>query len=425
MNQPLRRIAVVVMIMFAMLLANASYTYLFRHDMLHNDPNNRRVRNEQFAQDRGPIMVGSAAIAESKPVNDKLKFQRTYPDGPTYAAITGYFSFDFAASGLERTYNDELAGLSDSLAMRRALDRLTGKQPKGATVETTLDSRLQKAAAKALQGSRGAIVALDTRTGAVKALVSAPSWDPNDLATHDLAAANEAWQKLNTDETRPMVNRATREFYPPGSTFKVVVSAAALEAGRTPESMVESPHTITLPGTKTVLPNQSAACNGKITFTRALSNSCNTTFALLGMELGEQRLADQARKFGFGQRPLPELRAIASQFPSQLEKPQLAQSSIGQFDVRATPLQMAMVAQAIGNDGILMEPYLVQTVRAPDLSVISEHKPRELARAVSPQTAESLRTMMKAVVERGSGRRAAVPGLTVMGKTGKIGRAHV
>lgn len=418
MNKPIRRVALVALAMFAALLVNASYTFVFRHNALASSDYNRRVRNEQFAQDRGPIMVGNTAIADTKPTTDPLKFQRVYPDGPTYAAITGWYSYDYAQSGLERSFNKDLAGTSDSLAVQRTMDKLTGKPAKGATLETTIDPTIQAAAIKALGDAKGAIVALDPKTGAVKALVSTPTYDPNQLATHDLAAARKAWQSLNGDPDRPLANRATREIYPPGSTFKLVVAAAALENGMDPSTMVEAPDSITLPGTNSKLPNQGHCGNTKITFEKALMHSCNTSFALIGMNLGEQKLAEQAQKFGFGARHLAELSGVASKFPTGMNKAELALSSIGQFDVAASPLQMAMVGAAIANDGIVMEPYLVQTVRGPNLQVVSSHKPKEIGRAMSAENAKKLRGMMISVVKGGSGKRAAIPGVNVAGKTG-------
>lgn len=418
MNKPIRRVALVALLMFAMLMVNASYTFLFRHNQLSTSDYNRRVRNEQFAQDRGPIMVGNLAVADTKASNDSLRYQRVYPEGETYAAITGWYSYDYAQSGLERSYNGDLSGTSDKLAVQRTVDKLTGKLPKGATVETTIDPKLQAAAIKALGSAKGAIVALDPKTGAVRALVSTPSYDPNQLASHDVGAARQAWTSLTGDKDRPLANRAAREIYPPGSTFKVVVAAAALENGMNPDTMVEAPNTITLPGTNTSLPNQGNCGNKKITFEYALMRSCNTTFALVGMSLGENKLAEQAKKFGFGERHLDDLGGVASTFPTGMNKAELAQSSIGQFDVAASPLQMAMVAQAVANDGKLMEPYLVQTVRGPDLQVISSHQPKELGQAVSADTAKKLRQMMVSVVKGGSGTRAALPGVQVAGKTG-------
>jgi len=233
MNGPIRKVSVVVMVMFLALMLNSTYSYLFRTDSLNADPANRRVRDSQFGTDRGDIMVGNTAIVTSTAVDDQYKFQRSYTQGTLYAPVTGYYSFLFGGSGLEKYYSAQLSGTSDSQFLQNLVNTATGSRPKGATLETTLDARAQQAAAQALGNRPGAVVAIDYTTGAVKALVSSPSFDPNTLASHDLAATQTAWTALNSDSSKPLTNRAAREIYPPGSTFKLIVSAAALESGMT------------------------------------------------------------------------------------------------------------------------------------------------------------------------------------------------
>ncbi len=229
------------MVMFLALMLNSTYAYLFRSDSLNANPANRRVRDSQFGTDRGDIMVGNTAVVTSNPVEDQYKFQRTYTQGALYAPVTGYYSFLFGGSGLEKSYSAQLSGTSDAQFLQNLVNAATGKRPKGATLETTLDARAQQAAAKALGDRPGAVVVLDYTTGAVKAMVSSPTFDPNALASHDLSATQDAWTKLNAAEGTPLTNRAVREIYPPGSTFKLVVSAAALESGMTPDTAVPSP----------------------------------------------------------------------------------------------------------------------------------------------------------------------------------------
>ena len=237
MNGPIRRVSVVIMLMFLALMVNASYAYVFRTQSLNNDPANRRVRDAEFGTDRGDILVGNTPIVTSTPVDDRFGFQRSYLQAELYAPVTGYYSFLLGGSGLERYYSSQLAGTSDVQFLQNIVDLATGKRPQGASLETTLDARAQQAAANALGDRPGAVVALDYSTGAVLAMVTSPTYDPNRLASHDIAATQEAWTALNDDPAKPLVNRAAREVYAPGSTFKLVVSAAALDqafVGRAP-----------------------------------------------------------------------------------------------------------------------------------------------------------------------------------------------
>lgn len=419
MNRPIRRVAFVAMLMFALLFANGTYMVLFRQASLDAQPQNRRVRDAEFAQDRGSILAqGQTEIATTSAVEDRFDFLREYPDGELYAPVTGFYSYDHARSGLESSYNSELAGTDDSLFVRRLIDLVSNRTPRGATVETTILPAAQRAAAEALGNNKGAVVALDPQTGAVLALVTSPTYDPNDIASHDLEKADQAYQGLAEDPDRPLANRAVREIYPPGSTFKLVTAAAALADGKTPESKVASPDRLKLPNTTTFLGN-STNCGGKTTsLERALAVSCNTAFASLGIELGQDKLRTQAQKFGFDQRHLNDLSGVASQFPDDMDPAQTALSAIGQFDVAASPLQMAMVTAAIANDGVLMEPYLVSQVQAPDLKAIQTHRPRELSQAMTPEHARMLQQMMVSVVDRGTGANGKISGVEVGGKTG-------
>jgi peptidoglycan glycosyltransferase len=419
LNRPIRRVAFVTMLMFALLLANGTFLVLFRENALAANPANRRVRDAEFAQDRGSLLAANKTeIATTKPSKDRFEFQRTYPQGRLYAAITGYYSYDHASTGLESTYNPQLAGTDDSLFVRRLVDAVTGRTPQGASVQTTIVPRVQRAAARALGSNKGAVVALDPKTGAVLALVTSPTYDPNGIASHDVEDADRAYKALARDLDRPLTNRAAREIYPPGSTFKLVTAAAALADGKNPNSTVASPDRLKLPGTSIFLPNSTNCGGSRVTITQALRVSCNTAFANLGLQVGEDKLREQAVKFGFGQRHLRELSGAASQFPDKLDDAQLALSSIGQFDVAASPLQMAMVSAAVANDGVLMEPYLVSMVQAPDLRPIQTHKPTVLSQAMSAEHARELQQMMVAVVTQGTGANAQIPGVEVGGKTG-------
>ncbi|HEX5907850.1 MAG TPA: penicillin-binding protein 2 [Propionibacteriaceae bacterium] len=417
MNKPIRRVAVVALLMFGLLLANGTYMMIFQQQSLAAQPQNRRVRDAEFAQNRGAILAaGKTEIAETVPSKDRFKYQRVYPEGELYAVITGFYSYDRGSTGLERTYNAPLSGTDDALFVRRLVDMATNKTPEGASVQTTIVPKIQKAAADALGNQKGAVVALDPKTGAVLAMVTSPTFDPNDIAGHDIEAAGKAYDRLASSSQ--LSNRAAREIYPPGSTFKLVTAAAALADGKTPDSMVDSPDPLKLPGTRVYLSNSTNCGGTKITMTQALKVSCNTAFANLGMDVGEDKLREQAQLFGFDRRHLDDLGGVASQFPDKLNEAQLALSSIGQYDVAASPLQMAMVAAAIANDGVLMDPYVVSTVRSQDLKPIETHKASELSTAMTPKNAKDLQQMMSEVVSAGTGRSAQIPGVEVAGKTG-------
>jgi len=408
------------MLVFA-LLANLTYINIAREEALEADPNNRRAREAEYDIHRGQILAGPVVIAESvakdPDPNDPLKYQRVYIDGPMYAHITGFYSQTYGSTGLEHSYNSYLVGTSASQWMQRTVDTLSGKSLQGASVVTSIDPVLQQSAWDALQGYTGAIVAMDPHTGAILAFVSTPSYDPNQLASHDIDVEQEYWVSNDHGNSPAMHDRASREFAHPGSTFKLVVAASALESGLTPDTMVDTPSRVLYPGSTTYLYNSSNCGNTQVTLTRALQLSCNTAFANLGRGLGPTALQTQAEKFGFNDTLLPELGGVASQFPQDLDDAFIMQASIGQYDVQATPLQMAVVASSFLNGGRQPDPYLVQEVRAPDLSVLYEHQVKTTP-VVSPATAASMKEMMIGVVTNGTAQGAKIAGARVGGKTG-------
>jgi peptidoglycan glycosyltransferase len=423
-NAPIRRVAAVVLLMFGALLLSSTYIQVVQAGSLRDRPNNRRTLLESYSRERGPILVDGAPIARSTPTSDDLKFQRQYVDPQLYAHLTGSYSFVYGATaGVERAEDPLLSGSSDVLFYRRLVDLVSGRQPQGASVELTINPAAQKAADTALGDQRGAVVALDPRTGAILALVSHPTYDPNRLAGHDVSAVAKAYASLNADKGNPLIDRAIAgDLYPPGSTFKLVTAAAALSSGKfTETSVVPGPAELTLPQTTAKLPNDfSGACGpgDKVDLTTALQISCNTAFGYLGLTLGGDALRDQAAKFGFGDRISIPMPVTPSSVPSGMNPPQSAQSAIGQFDVRVTPLQMAMISAGIANQGVVMSPYVVKTVRSPDLSVIRQASPQQLSRAVSPEVAAALTRMMLKVVQSGTGTEAQISGVQVAGKTG-------
>lgn len=434
MNSPIRRLSFVVALLFASLFVSTTMIqFVFAKD-LNARPDNRRTLLSTYARERGEILVGDQAIAKSVPSNDQYKFLRTYPSGPEFAHITGYYSFFGAAGGLENAENGWLSGSSDKLAFRRISDFFTGRKTTGASLELTVNARVQEAAIKALDGRKGAAVALNPTTGEILAMVSNPTFDPSTLATHDLDKVDAAYQKLNADKDRPLINRTIGgDLYPPGSTFKIVTAAAALESGRfQPDTVLPGPAELDLPQTTVGLPNignRSCGPDDKTTFLHAMEISCNSAFGHLGLELGADALREQAAKFGVGDQLSVPMRVTPSSVPAELNPPQLAQSAVGQYDVRVTPLQVAMLSAGVANRGIVMKPYLVKSVLSSDLSVIERSEPEELSQAVSSDVASQLTEMMQAVVEDGSGKPAQIDGVEVAGKTGtaetdRVQRAH-
>lgn len=433
MNKPIRNLAIGCLVLLLALLVNATYLQYWRATELNSlaeHPDNRRVLNEDFSRPRGDILVGTRAIAESKPVDDQYEFQRNYPAPLRYAHLTGFFSRDAGIGGVEATENMVLSGNDAKLFVKRVIDMVGNQTPEGGSVRLTINAAAQKAAYETLRSlgprTQGAVVALQPTTGRILAMVSSPTFDPSRLATHDFSAALKAKQGYLDDELDPLDNRAIEETLPPGSTFKLVTAAAALESGRyQPDTMVPGGARLDLPLTTTDLVNHTGGgCGGdRITLTQALMVSCNVSFGDVGMKVGAEKLREQAEKFGFGRRYFTDLdddltRQAVSRFPENPDAPQTAFSSIGQFDVSATPLQMALVAAGIANNGQVMRPYLVDEIRTSDLDVIDKTEPEPLEQAISPATARELTDMMVAVVDGGTASSAQVPGVQVAGKTG-------
>lgn len=417
MNASIRRTALVATVLFLALMVNVSVVQLWREASLSADNRNRRVLDAEFAQNRGAILAGDTQIATTTPVKDRFKYQRSYPLGGLYATVTGWYAYDFGRSGLESKYSTELAGTASSQTLDRLVDTFTGATPVGATIQTTINPKLQQVAMQQLGTKKGAVVALDPKTGAILAMVSTPTYDPNTLATHDLTAARAAWTALNADATRPLSDRGTREIYPPGSTFKLVTAATALENGMAADTLINTPSQLTLPNSTSVLGNESNCGNTQQTMDRALQLSCNTAFANLGAMLGADKIRAQAEKFGFNTTPMTDLNAAKSQFPTKVDAAQTMLSAIGQYDVAASPLQMAMIVSAICNDGVLKTPYLVSEVRSADLRVLYRHGPDD-KQAMTASSAQALQQMMVNVVQKGTGTKAQVAGVVVGGKTG-------
>lgn len=435
MNKPIRNLAVACMLLFVALLVNATYVQYWQADdltSLSKHPDNKRVRDAEFSRERGAILVRGKAVAESNKSDDSYKFQRAYPKGAQYAHLTGFFSRDWGLAGVEATQNSILSGSDSKLFVTRVIDLVDNEPPKGGSVTLTVNPDAQKAAYDGLralgENVRGAVVAIQPRTGKVLAMVSSPSYDPNRLATHDFVEAGRAKQRLLENDLSPLNNRAIEEVLPPGSVFKLVTAAAALDSGEyEPDTQVPGGATLDLPQTSTDLVNESrGSCGGDtITMTQALQVSCNVSFGDIGLKVGADKIRDTAEKFGFGTRTFTDLddsltKQALSRFPEDPDKPQTALSAIGQFDVATTPLQMAMVGAGIANGGVVMKPYLVDEIKSPKLDVLEKTDPEQMPDqpAMSSAAARDLSQMMVAVVDGGTGRTAQIPGVDVAGKTG-------
>jgi penicillin-binding protein A len=431
MNKPIRTISIFCLLLFVALMINATWLQYWKADSYNKDPRNRRVIEAAYSRERGAILVGREPVAESVESDDEFDFLRTYTEPFKYAHATGYFSF-FDQTGVERSQNDVLSGDDDLLFVNKLVDLLSNKSGKGGNVQLTLDRDAQDAAFEALtnlQDSTGApvqasVVAIQPSTGRILAMASLPTFDPNKLASHDFAGVKTDYDRLQADPAQPLLNRAIQLSLPPGSTFKLVTASAAIESGKyTYDSEVPGGTTFQLPqttGSSGEIDNEGRSCGtDKIPFSQAMENSCNTSFAQLGVELGADALQQQAEAFGFNDHYLDDIGPQAiSNFPDDANEPQAGQSAIGQFEVRATPLQMAMVAAGIANQGVVMKPYIVDSIQSPELETLKQTEPEEYNRAISPETADQVTQLMVDTVNSGTATAGAIAGVQVAGKTG-------
>jgi penicillin-binding protein A len=466
MNRPIRKVALALLVLLAAMFVNLNFVQVVKGDAYRNDPDNRRVLLAEYSNPRGQIVVQGTAIATSTSTQDELKYLRTYAYGPEYAAVTGYYSFIYGTNALENAENSVLSGNDPRLFGSQVADLFTGRNPRGGSVELTLNKAAQDAAYKAMRNEngtfrRGAVVALDPTTGAILAVVSTPSYDPNKLSTHN-PTSNASYygslqpKKGDVNPANPLLNRAFNQIYAPGSVFKVIDAAAALKAGIKPTQQISAVTSYWPLEPKKTTPcpaNHQGACvqnfagetcdNGTTaTLEFAFAKSCNTAFAQLVVEtlpLRRQKIADEAKHFGFDAPysgnppdfcnpaglsvPLGVCRSTPGSTNDLADKAALAQTSFGQRDVRMTPLQGAMISAAVANQGTLMRPYLVQKELSPTLSALTDTQPKPLDQVIDPTLDEALKAMMHAVVAspEGTGQSANItdiPGVTVGGKTG-------
>ncbi|HTT51452.1 MAG TPA: penicillin-binding transpeptidase domain-containing protein [Streptosporangiaceae bacterium] len=423
MNHALRRVSLICLVLFVLLLVNVNYVQGFEASSLANEPGNGRTFSAQFQFQRGSIVTADDKIIAYSKMNKAFsEYQRYYPAGKVYAPVTGYDSL-FSQTGIELAENKELSGSDPALAVHNLIDLITGKPKKGATVQLTVNSVAQQAAYQALkaQGKQAGVVALNPRTGAVLAAASYPSFDPNLLATLDGTKLNKNDKRLLADPNQPLLNRALNVTFPPGSSFKVVTSSTEFtDTSATPSTEVYAPTQLKLPGVSQPLINfDGEACgdgSGRVPLITAFTQSCNTVFGNLGLQLGGHKLQRQANLFGFNKPnltiPLP---VAQSNFPLYTDPAQAAGGAIGQESDTVTPLQEAMVASAIANRGTLMKPYMVDKVTAPDLTTLSTTNATVLSHPVSATVADQVKQMMISVTQSPDGTAHLSAGLQASG----------
>ena len=447
MNRPIRTVSIFCMFLFLALMVNVSYLQFWHAKELNEDPLNARVAEAAFSRERGAILTGEGrdqvTLARSKDYDDRYKYLRVYPKPKMYAHITGFLTIG-TQTGIEHSQNNVLSGEDPRLFVTRLVDLAQNQSNKGGNVLLTLDPKAQEAAYDALLSTvgpdgEGSVVAIEPKTGRILAMVSLPTYDPNELATHDFPESERIYKELDADDQEPLVNRAIQTRLFPGSTFKIVTAAAAIENGLyNADDEVPSGATWQTPGTtgeSNVIDNEGrVGCNPEeIPFATAMAQSCNTAFAKMAVELGPEKLREQAEKFGFNSDYLEDLSPQAqSVYPTSVEgadgedvelnDAQTAQTGFGQFEVQATPLQMAMVVSALANRGTLMRPYLVEEVQSAEYETLETTDPEELRTAVSPSTADQVTELMVDTVNDGTAYPAAIPGVSVAGKTGTAQR---
>ena len=439
MNKALRRLSIACLLMFVVLLGWVNYLQVFRVNSLASEPGNRRIFDQQQKNQRGEIIAAGGTgpqkvIAESKPLKGGF-YHRVYPDPFPYAPITGYDSILGTTSpggitGIELAENSYLDGTASKLAVYNLKGLFTGKSRQGASIYLTISPKAQAAAYTALAqlGKVAGAVAINPKTGAILALASYPTFDPNKYATQSSSILAKIDKAYRTDPNAPLLNRAINDTFPPGSTFKLVTSSTAFETHKVanPNTTIPAPVAYPLPGSSAVVHNDDdgPCANGQPSILIALTLSCNTAFAKLGDRLGGQDLHTYANNYNFNDPnltiPLP---VSPSQYPLLTDRAQIAQSAIGQFDDKVTPLEEAMIAAAIANHGVMMAPYMVQEVRAPDQEVVQNTVPTEIRQVVSSQVASYLTSMMESVTHNPSGTAYLTAGppatrINIAGKTG-------
>jgi peptidoglycan glycosyltransferase len=418
-NAPIARLFVVVIVLFAVLVGFTSRWTIFEADALRDNPKNRRELLEEQKIRRGLIRAGDDSVLARSLKQPDDSFVRTYPTGRLFSHAVGYSFVRQGRAGLERFYDDDLSGRTGELGS--LLDRLSGSEKQGDNLVTSLDPAAQRVALQQLGGRKGAVVALDPRTGAIRVMASVPGYDPNTVKDQ------QEFNALNRDKDAPLLNRNTQAGYPPGSTFKVVTAIAAIDSGRyTPDSRISGRNGKRISGVP--LNNDEGESFGDITLTEALTKSVNTVFGEIGEKLGKATMKKYMDRLGFG-RPvevdLPRDERAASGerqrgriIPATNGAVDVGRMAIGQDKLTVTPLQMAMVAAAVANGGKLMKPHLGDRIVDRDGRTVDRIGPEEMSQVMSADTAAKVGAMMDQVVKEGTGTAAALEGIDVAGKTG-------
>ncbi|MBG6108699.1 peptidoglycan glycosyltransferase [Frigoribacterium sp. CG_9.8] len=422
MNRHIKRVTIAVLLMFVALFTSTTIIAVFQADSLNADSRNVRTLNDSYSAERGPILVDGQAVAESKAVADKYKFQRVYSNPQLYSAVTGYFTLNQGNTGVEGALNDYLSGTANDQFLAKANSILRGQTPKGGSVSLTIEPKIQQAAWDALGNNSGAVVAINPRTGAILAMVSKAAYDPNLLASHNSNDVISAYKTLLADPTKPLVNRAIAgDLYYPGSVFKLITTSAAIDSGRyTPQDTFPNPSTFTLTGTSRNINNaEGGNCGGgaTVSIADALRLSCNIPMAQLGAALGGEELKKYATAYGYGQKLAIPMTVTPSVYNIG-DAAQVQLSSFGQFEDRVTPLQVAMTSAAIANGGSLMQPTLIKQITAPDLTVIQPFEQKVFSQPITPATSATMTQLMINNVNSGAASNARISGVDVAGKTG-------
>jgi len=423
MTKEIRRLSIVMLFMFLSLLVATSWIQVVQADALGQTDHNTRSLMDSYEIQRGAIIAGGEPIASSVASDDEFQYQREYADSPMWSSITGFFNPALQSStGLENALNADLSGTGAS-AFLSEIERIVSGQPqRGFSVEVTVDPVVQRAAYEALGDLEGAAVAIEPSTGRILAMVSTPGYDANQIAVHSATQAENAYNALDDLKPNPLINAATNEVYPPGSTFKILVAAAAYATGEwTPESTLPNPARYTLPGSNSTVSNAWGGTCGSgdtVTIADAVKLSCNIPMAELAVELGSQTIFEMAEKFGFNQELQTPLNTTASSYPRALDGAQTALTGFGQGQVTATALQVAMISAGLANDGLVMKPRLVDAVIGNDLSTVREYANEEFGRAVDAEDADDVTAAMVASVTDGAAQGARIDGIDVAGKTG-------
>jgi peptidoglycan glycosyltransferase len=423
MDRHIKKLGVALAACFGILFVQLNYIQFWGAESINDKPGNSRQEQRQFNEPRGDIVtVDGVLLATSEEQREGFAYRRLYPEGDLFGGVTGYHSFNLGSTGVERSYDDDLSGSNPEISMSRLSDLFSERERFG-NVELTLSAAVQRIATEQLGEREGSVVALDPRTGAIDAMVSFPTFDPGPLATNDQTSL-DVKELLDADEENPLLFRAYQEIFFPGSTFKVITAAGGVERGNVTEAQPDYPveRTFDIDFTSNDLNNfGGATCGG--TLFEILEQSCNTSFAQMGVDLGSANLAGVANGFGFNDEipidlPGPATSVIPETFPTDEGNGPLARASIGQGDVQASPLQMAMVAGAMANGGSVMTPHVMGRITDQDGEEIRGFETSEWRRAVSQESADVVRRAMISTAERGSAQGLLMEGMEVGGKTG-------